>query len=107
MFCALGKCATIIGPALLISGCIYYPKRVEVYDSDCSIKTRKLVLGVITSNGVGSCGSGSGAGACLAAIAAVGPVTAVVSGSIVVVGNTLYWLEKEGRCTPSEGHGAS
>ena len=105
MFRALGKCATIIGPALLISACVYYPTRVEVYDSDCSIKTRKLVLAVLPSNSVGWCSSGS-AGACLAAIAAVGPVTAVVSGSIVVIGNTLYWLEKEGPCVPSKGHDA-
>jgi len=106
MFCSLGKFATIIGPALLISGCIYYPKRVEVYDSDCNIKTRKLTLGVIGSNSVPNC-TGGNAGACLAAIAAVGPVTAVVSGSIVVIGNTLYYMEKEGRCAPSKGHDAS
>jgi len=106
MFRALRKFATIIGTALPISGCIYYPKRVEVYDSDCNIKTRKLALGVIASNSVPNC-SGGNAGACLAAIAAVGPVTAVVSGSIVVIGNTLYWMEKEGRCAPSKGHDAS
>jgi len=106
MFRALGKCAMIIGPALLISACVYYPKRVEVYDSDCNIKTRKLTLGVIGSNSVPNCNGGN-AGACLAAIAAVGPVTAVVSGSIVVIGNTLYYMEKEGRCAPSKGHDAS
>jgi hypothetical protein len=106
MFCALGKFTSIVGVALLISGCIYYPKRVEVYDSDCNIKTRKLTLGVIASNSVPNC-SGGNAGPCLAAIAAVGPVTAVVSGSIVVIGNTLYYLEKEGPCTPSKSHDAS
>jgi len=106
MFCALGKFASIVGVALLISGCIYYPKRVEVYDSDCNIRTRKLTLGVIGSNSVPSC-SGGNAGACLAAIAAVGPVTAVVSGSIVVIGNTLYYMEKEGPCAASKGHDAS
>src|SRR6266850_5102838 len=106
MFCTLGKSASIVGVALLISGCIYYPKRVEVYDSDCNIKTRKLALGVIASNSIPNC-SGGNAGACLAAIAAVGPVTAVVSGSIVVVGNTLYYMEKVGPCVPSEGHDAS
>jgi len=106
MFCALGKFASTVGVASLISGCIYYPKRVEVYNSDCNIKTRKLTLGVIASNSVPNC-SGGNAGACLAAIAAVGPVTAVVSGSIVVIGNTLYYMEKIGPCVPSEGHDAS
>jgi len=106
MFCALGKFASTVAVASLISGCVYYPKRVEVYNSDCNIKTRKLTLGVIASNSVPNC-SGGNTGACLAAIAAVGPVTAVVSGSIVVIGNTLYYMEKVGPCIPSEGHGAS
>jgi hypothetical protein len=105
MFYVLEKLATIVGLTLLISGCIYYPKRIEVYDSDCGIKSRKLVLDVVGSN-AGPCAGGS-VGACLAVLAAVGPVTAVVSGSIVVVGNTLYWLEKEGKCTPSKDHDAS
>lgn len=98
---ALGKFATTSALTLLISGCIYYPKRVEVYNSDCTIKIRKLTLGVISSNSVPNCFGGNSA-ACLAAIAAVGPVTAVVSESIVVVGNTLYYMEKEGKCVPRE-----
>ena len=34
----------------------------------------------------------------LVAIGAVAAATAVVSGSIVLVGNVVYWLERQGKC---------
>jgi hypothetical protein len=32
------------------------------------------------------------------AVGAVAAASVVVSGSIVVVGNVVYWLEKQGKC---------
>jgi len=36
--------------------------------------------------------------ACFALVVAMSAGSAIVSGSIVVVGNALYWLEKQGKC---------
>lgn len=83
-----------------LSGCVFYPRRIEVYDAQCKITTHKLKLDMVTTNSL-NCGSGS-VGSCLAVVAAAGTATAVVSGSIVVAGNTLYWLEREGQCTAAK-----
>ena len=48
---------------------------------------------------VGSC-TGDACAYFLVGIGAVVATTAVVSGSVVVVGNTVYWLEKRGKCPP-------
>jgi hypothetical protein len=34
----------------------------------------------------------------LAAAGATAEASAVISGSIVIVGNVVYWFEKQGRC---------
>ncbi|HEY0664691.1 MAG TPA: hypothetical protein VGD24_01360 [Gallionella sp.] len=36
--------------------------------------------------------------ACLMAVLGTTALTAIVSGSLIVAGNTVYWLEKEARC---------
>ncbi len=43
---------------------------------------------------------------CVSLLVFLGAVTAasaVVSGSIVVAGNAVYWLEKRGQCVPVSG----
>lgn len=95
-------------PALLVaallaaystSGCVFYPRTTAPVDPDCRMITRKLRLNMAVMQNV-DC-KGGDLQACFASIAAVGVVsasTAVVSGSIVVVNNTLSWLERKGRC---------
>lgn len=83
--------------ALLNGACAYYPRQVEVYDPDCQIVSRKMVL---QEADVGyyvgiSC---QNEGCLIPLIPAA--ASAIVSGSIVVVGNVVYWLEKQGRCLP-------
>src|SRR5262249_41416013 len=77
-----------------LAGCIAQPKTVEYYDYDCNIQTKKMIL----TAGQLNCQSRRGDCVLLMPLAAVG--SGVVSGSAVVVGNTLYWLEKQGKCTP-------
>ena len=78
----------------ILIGCAYYPKQVEVYDADCNITFKKLVLQRSDSNlQVADCENE----ACIAALLAI-PMQALVVGSIVVAGNVVYWLEKEGQC---------
>ncbi len=90
--------STIIVLSLLVSSCVFHPKKIEYY-SECDIKAKKLVLETKAMKGSCSASSGDPDGkACLAGLVAMGIASAVIAGSIVVVGNTVYWLEKEGKC---------
>ena len=84
--------------ALLTSGCFFYPTTVQYYDSGCELHARRMELQAEVINAPCSGGSGRDGAACLVAYLAIAAGSAVVSGSIVVVGNTVYWFEKRGRC---------
>jgi hypothetical protein len=87
-------------PLLLVAmlqACIFVPKTREIYDADCRIFSRQAVLEHTEIVSLGRCRNAD----CIAVLALAGVVsatTAVISGSIVVAGNTVYWLEKQGRC---------
>ncbi len=80
-----------------LSACIVVPQSRDVYDPDCKTTTRQVTLETAYIGGFHRC-AGDG---CVAMLAAAGFVTAasvVVSGSIAVVGNAVYWFERQGRC---------
>lgn len=88
---------TITSTAWALSACIVVPQSRDVYDPDCKTTTRQLTLETAYIGGFQRC-AGDG---CVALLAAAGFVTAaslVVSGSLAVVGNAVYWLERQGRC---------
>ncbi len=102
------KCFLTVIFSLLCS-CVVVPKKVEYYDRDCGIVTKKYELTTEQYSLLGNINECSNEG-CVAEVtgAAFGavvmaPFSAVVSGSIVVVGNTVYWLEKQGNCNPVQG----
>jgi hypothetical protein len=83
--------------ALVLAGCIVVPTTREVYDPECQMVTRHITLETAALGGLQSC-AGDG---CVAMLTAMGVVTAasvVVSGSIALVGNAVYWMERKGRC---------
>jgi len=83
--------------ALALSACIVVPQTHTVYDAACQTHTRQVTLEAAYIGGFHSCAGD----ACLAMMATAGLVSAasvVVSGSIAVVGNVVYWLELQGRC---------
>lgn len=90
----------IIPMVFFVSGCVFYPRTIEYYDAECEIRYRQLVLKTepmqIACSGANP--SDPQGHACLAAILAISAGSGVVSGSIVVVGNTVYWLERRGKC---------
>jgi len=51
-------------------------------------------VGVLTSCNIDDCA------AALALFGAVSAASAVISGSIVIIGNAVYWLEEQARCIP-------
>ncbi len=81
---------------LILAGCFYYPKQVSFYDSDCRIVARKLVL---EETGIGMVSIQCQNEACLLPLIPVA-ASALIAGSIVVAGNVIFWLEKQGACQP-------
>jgi hypothetical protein len=83
--------------SLALAGCIVVPQTRAAYDPDCKVATRQVTLEAAYIGGFHRC-AGDG---CLALLAGAGLVTvtsAVGSGSIAVVGNVVYWIERQGRC---------
>ncbi len=87
------------GAALLVvlTGCIVVPQTREVYDPDCRVLTRQMTLEAAYLGGFHRC-AGDGCLALLSAAGAVTAASAVVSGSIALVGNVVYWFERQGQC---------
>lgn len=81
-----------------LAGCIYVPVTTEVYDRDCQVVSRQMALQPVQVGGLQHC-SNEGCAVLLVAAGATAVASAVVSGSIVVVGNVVYWFEKRGRCS--------
>jgi hypothetical protein len=90
------------GLLLALGGCIVVPQTREVYDPECRILTRQMTLEAAYLGGFQPA-PGEGCLAMLTAAGAVTAATAVVSGSIALVGNVVYWFERQGRCNPSRG----
>lgn len=86
---------------VLLAACVYLPRTTQVYDDDCRILAKQMTLDLHQA-GVFSTGcSNQGCAALLVAFGAVAMASAVVSGSIVIAGNIVYWFEKRGRCQPA------
>jgi hypothetical protein len=79
-------------------GCAY-PRTIHVYDEACQITARKMVLDVADVNPGHKCHADDCIGQ-LVFEAALLATSTVVSGSIVVAGNVVYWLEKKRNCRP-------
>jgi hypothetical protein len=81
----------------LPSGCAFYPQVAEhqSYSENCQMITRQLTL---ESQVLGAPECGDSAEACLVLYIGIPAASLVVSGSAVLAGNTLHWLEYHGRC---------
>lgn len=86
-----------------LCACVVTPKKVGSFDSKCMVSTQKIELTTeqiqIFKNVdciTHSCKMEL-MGAALSS-ALVTTTSAIVSGSIALVGNTLYWAESQGKC---------
>lgn len=82
---------------LLLSACVIVPRTQEAWDPECRTIARSMTLQPVQVAYFGGC-SNEGCATLLVLAGATTAVSAVVSGSIAVVGNAVYWLEKQGRC---------
>ena len=81
---------------LLLSGCVT-PNVVHVYDPKCQIMTRKVELNLQKIQALDACSNHE----CVAQVlgGAVSLVAStVVSGSVALVGNVAFWMEKSANC---------
>lgn len=80
-----------------LAGCIVLPRTAEVYDPVCRTYVKQMVLETEVIGGIGHCHN-DGCAVMLASLGLISAATAVVSGSIAIVGNIVYWAERRGEC---------
>lgn len=103
--CMAGRCyrlrACALGLSLLLAGCVVVPRTIESYDSHCRMVARRMTLDAMQVATLGGCNN-EGCAVLLAAAGVTAAASAIVSGSIAVIGNVAYWLERQGRCAPAD-----
>ena len=82
----------VLACGFMLSSCVF-PKAVENGNDKCQLLTKELALEKSESYN-DACFSKD---ECIGA-AIIGGVSTAVSGSIVLIGNSVHWLEKKGRC---------
>lgn len=89
----------VLACLLFTHSCLYTPKVSEYQAHHCSLITKRLELkeNSIDPNPDWVPEAKNGLDV-LVGLAVIGPATLVVSGSIVMVGNTIHWVEAQGRC---------
>jgi hypothetical protein len=81
-------------------GCAY-PRTIHVYDEECQITARQMVLDTTEVINAGrGCTVLERCAGQVVVEAALLTASTVISGSIVVAGNVVYWLEKKRDCRP-------
>ena len=98
--------ALLLSGAAALSACIVVPQTQAVYDPDCQVMTRQVTLETAVIGGFTRC-AGEGCAAMLATLGVVTAASVVVSGSIAIVANTVYWIERQGRCIRGPAAAAS
>jgi predicted small integral membrane protein len=92
------RCATAaVLASVAMSACVIVPVTVENYDADCGVVTHHMELQAVQVGAISSCANQSCAALVIAA-AGVTAASAIISGSIVVVGNAAYWAERRVDC---------
>lgn len=83
--------------AASVSACVVVPTTVTHYDPACHIVARQMTLQPVQLASISGC-SNHGCLTVLAVATATAAASTVISGSIAIVGNVVYWLEEQGQC---------
>ncbi len=88
---------TTLAALALLEGCIVVPNTTTSYDQDCQLIVKHVELRPVQVAELGGCiDAECGALLAIVGVAAVG--SAVISGSISIIGNAVYWIERQGQC---------
>lgn len=93
----VGRAMVLTSVLGLLQACVYVPRTTAFYDADCQVSARRMDLEPLQLASIQHCGN-EGCVVLLVAAGATAAASAIVSGSIVIVGNVAYWFEKQGRC---------
>jgi hypothetical protein len=91
------KTPALLSLPLLLSSCVIVPRTTEIYNADCQYIAKQSELKPVYVAALGGCKDEQCAGVLVFAGAATA-ISAVISGSIVIVENIVYWLEKPEDC---------
>ena len=86
-----------VSASLLASGCVVVPVTTSDYDPDCQVVRHHMELQAVQLAEINHC-SNQGCGVVVIAALGVTAASAIVSGSIVVIGNIAYWAERRAGC---------
>jgi hypothetical protein len=94
---------SLITLAFALSACVVVPvvDNNEAASSGCKTYTRSMSL-----KAVGLQPNGCNTEECLATVLVIAAGSVLVSGSIVLVGNSVHWLEYQGTCSDGYLHAA-
>ena len=95
--CAVIRYATAGILALLLQACVFVPRTTTKFDEDCHILARHMTMEPVQIAQLSSC-TNSQCTEFMVIAGITAAASAVISGSIVIVGNVVYWMEKQGRC---------
>ena len=90
--------------SITLSGCIFTPvvKQNQPYSSNCDLKTQQLTISEAKRQHILNCRIMSNESDLLGCIVIEGillPATSfIVSGSIVLINNSIHWIEYKGKC---------
>ena len=87
----------LLAAVILGGGCVFYPQTTLKYDPACDTLQRHMTLNSTQVEAFVGCHDR----ACAELLVLAGVVSAasfVVSGSIAVVGDIVYWLEAQAQC---------
>ncbi len=82
---------------LAASGCVILPASIDTWDADCRAVSHHLVLQSVQLAEIDHCRNQE-CTLMVVAGAATAAASAIVSGSIVIVGNAAYWIERRASC---------
>lgn len=88
--------ATALAGALA-SACVIVPVTTAEYDPGCQLVTHHMELQAVQVAQISRC-SGQGCEVMVIAALGVTAASAIVSGSIAVIGNVAYWAERRAGC---------
>jgi hypothetical protein len=94
----MGQIMKLVAEILLVasvSACVVYPKAGPDHLSKCGRVSRHLELDKIDGD-ASRCVQERPS--CLGALIVIGAATTIVSGSIVIIGNTIFWMEESAEC---------
>ncbi|CAG1769174.1 hypothetical protein BAC3_00103 [uncultured bacterium] len=93
----MSKTFCLLSLPLLLCSCVIVPRTTEIYKADCKFIAKHSELEQVYVAALGGCKDEQCAGLLVFA-GAVTAASVVLSGSVVLVENVVYWLEEPEDC---------